>query len=146
MPRLRGGAGDDRAVPPARARRGTVAGKRPSRAVGCRARRRRDAVISLFDADPKTYVPHRLHGDDRSFIETNCYADVVIELLHASNRDPVAVLGGAVAVDFEGDQWTFFKPSSHELEELHGVDIHEMQPYRELPVQLAEQLQNGRTM
>ena len=103
-------------------------------------------MISLFDADPKSYVPHRLHGDDRVFRETNCYADVVIELLHASGRDPVAVLGGAVAVDFEGDQWTFFKPSAQELEQLHGVDIHEMQPYRELPAHIVEQLRSGRTV
>ena len=38
-----------------------------------------------------------------------------------------------MGVDFEGDQWTFFKPLPEELEPLFGIDIHEMQPYRPLP-------------
>ena len=37
------------------------------------------------------------------------------------------------AIDFEGDQWTFFKPPPEDLERLFGIDIHEMQPYRPLP-------------
>ena len=49
-------------------------------------------------------------------------------------------------IDFEGDQWTFFKPPPEDLERLFGVDIHEMQPYRPLPVQIAEQIEAGRTM
>ena len=38
-------------------------------------------------------------------------------------------------MDFEGDQWTFFKPPPEDLELLFGIDIHEMQPYRPLPLQ-----------
>jgi hypothetical protein len=49
-------------------------------------------------------------------------------------------------MDFEGDQWTFFKPPPEDLEALFGIDIHEMQPYRPLPVQIAEQIELGRTM
>jgi hypothetical protein len=49
-------------------------------------------------------------------------------------------------IDFEGDQWTFFKPPAEDLELLFGVDIHEMQPYRPLPVQIDEQLERGRTL
>jgi hypothetical protein len=49
-------------------------------------------------------------------------------------------------MDFEGDQWTFFKPPPEDLESLFGVDIHEMQPYRPLPEQIAEQLAVGRTI
>jgi hypothetical protein len=48
--------------------------------------------------------------------------------------------------DFEGDQFTFFKPPPDELELLFGVDIHEMQPYRPLPQQAAEQIEAGRTI
>jgi hypothetical protein len=49
-------------------------------------------------------------------------------------------------MDFEGDQWTFFKPPPEDLEHLFGIDIHEMQPYRSLPVQIAEQIELGRTI
>jgi hypothetical protein len=49
-------------------------------------------------------------------------------------------------MDFENDQWTFFKPLAVDLERLYGLDIHEIQPYRAIPGQVAEQLALGRTM
>ena len=102
--------------------------------------------VSLFGADPATYEPHSLHRPGRVYLETNCYADILVELLHARGDEPLAVLGFTVRTDFEGDQWTFFKPPPQDLEALFGIDIHEMQPYRPLPDQIAEQLAAGRTM
>jgi hypothetical protein len=102
--------------------------------------------VSLFGLDPATYVPHEIHRGERSYTETNCYADVLIELLHARGDEPLAAMGYVLRMDFEGDQWTFFKPASDELEALFGIDVHEMQPYRPLPEQIAEQLADGRTM
>jgi hypothetical protein len=55
-------------------------------------------------------------------------------------------MGFTVRMDFEGDQWTFFKPPPEDLERLFGIDIHEMQPYRPLPMQIAEQIRHGRTL
>jgi len=107
---------------------------------------RREHRASLTGRDPAGYVPHVLHGSDRSYRETNCYSDIVIELLHARGLEPLAAFGHLVRMDFEGDQWTFFKPPPEDLERLFAVDIHEMQPYRPLPVQIAEQLQRDRTM
>jgi hypothetical protein len=101
---------------------------------------------ALFHADPTTYVPHPLHGDNRTYRETNCWTDVLIELLHAGGHEPLAAMGAALRVDFEGDQWTFLKPSGDTLERLYGLDVHEMQPYRPLPLQAAEQLDAGRTL
>jgi hypothetical protein len=92
------------------------------------------------------YEPHVLHHPSRTYAETNCYTDVLIELLHACGYEPLATLGHLVASDFEGDQWTFLKPPPGDLDLLFGVDIHEMQPYRDLPAQIAEQLDAGRTM
>ena len=103
-------------------------------------------MVSLFGLDPRTYTPHALHGADRAYPENNCYVDIVIELLHARGDEPLAVLGHTVRTDFEGDQWTFVKPPPHDLEELYGVDIHEMQPYRPAPDQIAEQIADGRTV
>jgi Domain of unknown function (DUF1839) len=101
---------------------------------------------SLTGKHPAHYRPHRLHSESRSYAETNCYTDVIIELLNACGYEPLAAFGHLVRMDFEGDQWTFFKPPAEDLELLFGVDIHEMQPYRPLPVQIAEQLEAGRTI
>ena len=104
--------------------------------------------VSLFGHDPATYTPHPVHAaaSDVTYRETNCYADVLLELLHARGDEPLAAMGINVRMDFEGDQWTFFKPPPGDLERLFGVDIHEMQPYRPLPEQIAEQIAEGRTL
>ncbi len=106
----------------------------------------RRPLASLSGCDPRDYVPHALHSTARSYLETNCYTDIIIELLHARGYEPLAAFGHLVRMDFEGDQWTFFKPPPEDLEALYGLDIHEMQPYRPLPAQIAEQLQRGRTL
>jgi hypothetical protein len=103
-------------------------------------------LVSLLGLDPATYAPHEIHVGDRAYTETNCYTDIVVELLHARGDEPFAALGAAVRLDFEGDQWTFLKPPEDDLRRLFGIDIHEMQPYRPIPDQVAEQLVAGRTM
>lgn len=99
-----------------------------------------------MSAEPSTYAPHPLHAPDRAYRETNCYTDVLIELLHSRGYEPVAGLGHLVRTDFEGDQFTFFKMPQGDIETLYGVDIHEMQPVGALPDQIEEQLARGRTM
>jgi len=103
-------------------------------------------MASLFGLDPATYRPHELHTGERVYLETNCYMDVIIELLHARRDEPLAAMGTTVRLDFEGDQWTFFKPDPGDLERLFGIDIHEMQPWRPIPIQIAELLEAGRTL
>ncbi|HEY0278575.1 MAG TPA: DUF1839 family protein [Solirubrobacterales bacterium] len=104
------------------------------------------AFVSLLGLDPTAYETHLLHGADRDYPETNCYTDILVEFVHATGSDPVAMLGCVLPVDFEGDQWTFFKPRPEDVEALYGIDIHEMQPYRPLPDQIAEQIASGRTL
>ncbi len=94
-------------------------------------------MLSLSGREPTGYLPHALHRPARSYLEINCYADVIIELLHACGYEPLAAFGHLVRIDFEGDQWTFFKPPPDDLELLYGIDIHEMQPYRPLPEEIA---------
>jgi Domain of unknown function (DUF1839) len=103
-------------------------------------------MLSLLGLDPDTYRAHRLHDADRDYPETNCYTDILIELVHARAHEPIAALGGTVRTDFEGDQWTFFKPERQDLERLFGIDIHEMQLYRPLHEHFVEQLRHGRSM
>jgi hypothetical protein len=96
--------------------------------------------------EPTRYCPHPLHAPDRAYRETNCYTDVLIELLHSRGLEPLAGLGHLVRTDFEGDQFSFFKMPPSDLESLYGIDIHEMQPVGALPDQIARQLEQGRTM
>jgi hypothetical protein len=104
-------------------------------------------MVSLLGLDPETYVPHEIHTPGgRTYTETNCYSDILIELVHARGDEPLALAGFTVRMDFEGDQWTFFKPPPEDLEALFGIDVHEMQPYRPLPVQIAEQIADERTL
>ena len=103
-------------------------------------------IVSLFDLDPGTYRPHFLHSPERTYVETNCYTDILIEMLHARGDEPLAAMGITMRMDFEGDQWTFLKPFPEDLELLFGIDVHEMQPYRPLPEQIAEQIEADRTL
>jgi Domain of unknown function (DUF1839) len=102
--------------------------------------------VSLLGLDPASYRPHMLHAPERAYVETNCYTDILIELVHARGDEPLAMMGCVLRLDFEGDQWTFFKPLPEHVERLYGIDIHEMQPYRPLPQQIAEQIAAGRTL
>lgn len=76
--------------------------------------------------------------------EKNCYIDLWIGLLRSLAMEPLAMLGHTVAVDFEGDQWTFFKPPHAELRELYGIDVQEMTVWRPLADHLVEHLAAGK--
>jgi hypothetical protein len=101
-------------------------------------------VAVLPGLDPATYQRHALHAEDRVWVEKNCYIDVWIELIHASGLDPAAVLPFTVAVDFEGDQWTFFKPPHGELHDLYGLDVQELTVWRPLIEHAAHHLGEGK--
>ena len=103
-------------------------------------------MLSLFGLDPGRYTANALHQPDRTFPETNCYVDIWIELLHALSIDPASAMAFACRVDFEGDQWTFFKPPPEDLERLYGIDVHEMQLYRPIVDHVVEQLKAGRSI
>jgi hypothetical protein len=98
----------------------------------------------IFPLDPARYQRHLLHGSDRNWIETNCYVDVWIELLHAGGFDPIAALPFTLAIDFEGDQWTFFKYPLADLHELYGLDVQELAIWQPLVRHIEEQVTLGR--
>jgi hypothetical protein len=101
-------------------------------------------TLSLLSLDPASYQRHALHRGERAWLETNCYADLWIEVLAAYGFDPHAGLAFTLASGFEGDQWLFFKPPAAELEELYGVDVQELNIWRPLLDHLVEQLGRGR--
>lgn len=76
------------------------------------------------------YQTHHLHREDRVWVEKNCYVDVWIEALHSLGLDPTAMLGFTMGLDFEGDQWTFFKPPHGDLSLLYGIDVFELNVWR----------------
>jgi len=98
-------------------------------------------VLSL---DPRSYVRHRIHGEGRTWAETNCYVDVWIELLHALGCEPVAALPFTLGIDFEGDQWTFFKFPLGDLHALYNLDVQELAIWRPLVRHVEEQVEQGR--
>ena len=42
---------------------------------------------SIIDLNPSGYSRHFIHGDGRRWAETNCYMDVLIELIHSLGFD-----------------------------------------------------------
>ncbi|MFZ6757152.1 DUF1839 family protein [Undibacterium sp. Ji50W] len=90
------------------------------------------------------YQPHALHGADRAWAETNCYIDVWVEILHAQGLNPLACLPMVFANDFDGDQWTFYKPPHEDLYALYGIDVQELNVWRGLLSNASTQLERGR--
>lgn len=102
------------------------------------------SVHAFAAIDPTAYSPHALHRMERAWLESNCYIDVWIEVLHALDLDPYACLPHVLPVDFDGDQWTFFKPSHDDLFTLYGIEVHELNVWRPLIENVRAQLACGR--
>ena len=90
------------------------------------------------------YQRHPIHSGERIWAETNCYADVLIELIHGLGFEPSAALAFTLAIDFEGDQWTFFKFPHEDLLQLFGIEIQEFNPWHSLADHVAKQISLGR--
>ncbi|MBC3885702.1 DUF1839 family protein [Undibacterium griseum] len=102
------------------------------------------SISALPHIDPGSYQPHALHASDSAWPETNCYIDVWIEVLHAQQLNPLACLPVVFANDFDGDQWTFYKPAHEDLFQLYGMDVQELNVWRGLLENASEQLRRGR--
>ncbi len=102
------------------------------------------SALSLWQLAPETYQPHALHRSDRAWSESNCYIDLWVEVLHTLRRESLACLPFTLAVDFEGDQWTFAKPPLGDLFELYGVVVEELSVWKPLLAHCEEQLRLGR--
>ncbi|MGH9017789.1 MAG: DUF1839 family protein [Acidimicrobiales bacterium] len=87
----------------------------------------RRQVLAL---DPARYAPHRLHGADRNWTETNCWLDMMVEVLHVLGYEPLAAAAGTLSADFDGEQWPLFKFATEDLRALFGIEIDEMYVWR----------------
>ena len=99
---------------------------------------------TALDLNPTRYRRHPLHGDTVQWMEKNCYFDVWIELIHALGCDPIAIVPAVCALDFEGDQWTFYKPPHDELRELYGIEVTELNAWRPMLEHALEHLPAGK--
>jgi hypothetical protein len=102
------------------------------------------ARLNVLGLDAASYPRHMLHSDERVWVEKNCYVDIWIELIHAVGCEPLAMLPFTLAIDFEGDQWTFFKPPHDELRDLYGIDCQELNCWRPLIEHAQEHLAAGK--
>lgn len=102
------------------------------------------ARARVADLEAGAYARHAIHGVERTWLETNCYTDLVIEMVHGLGHDPVAMLAFTLGIDFEGDQWTFFKPPTGDVLDLYGLDIQELAIWRPVLDHVVEQVDAGR--
>ena len=101
-------------------------------------------VRALSGLDAANYKRSILHSDECDWLEKNCFVDIWIELIHALRLEPRALLAFVVAIDFEGDQWTFFKPPHDELRALYGIDVQELNVWRPLLEHALEHVAPGK--
>ena len=99
--------------------------------------------LRIAPLDASTYQRHAIHGEDRIWPETNCYTDLLIEVAHGFGHAPEAMLGFTLGIDFEGDQWTFFKPRPADLYALYGFDVQELALWKPLLEHVVEQVDRG---
>ncbi len=98
----------------------------------------------MADGSGPVVTRHPLHALDRAWPETNCYADLWIEVLAHLGHEPRAAFGFTVAQDWEGDHFTFFKPPLEDLEALYGLRVDEMAIYDDVPTHVERQVALGR--
>lgn len=107
------------------------------------------ATLSLTEAPANaavraaTHERHALHHPDRDWPQTNCYVDLWIELLATRGVEPEAMLGFTIAQDFDGDQFTFFKPRLADLELLYSVRVEELALYDRTEHHIERQIARG---
>jgi hypothetical protein len=110
------------------------------------ARPAASAVVVPLRAPREEHAPHALHQGERVWVETNCYIDLWIELLHGFGLDPRAGFAFTVTQDFEGDQFTFFKFPLEDLEALYGTQVQELAIYDSLEDRVLAQTLRGHTV
>ena len=83
-------------------------------------------------------------GDGTAWADSNCYADLWMSILRALRLDPTAVLAFFLTIDFEGDQWTFAKPSHGDLWSLYRIEVEELNVWESLADHVGMQVARGR--
>ena len=101
-------------------------------------------MTQILALAPNTYQRHLIHAGERRWAETNCYVDVLIEVLHSWGFEPIAALPFTLGIDYEVDQWGFFKFPHSDLFRLYGIEIQEFNPWRSMTEHIQHQVAQGR--
>jgi hypothetical protein len=101
-------------------------------------------IVARPQLVPESFERSVLHSDDRIWAEKNCYVDVWISVVHAARLAPMAMMSFTIAVDFEGDQWTFYKPAHTEITDLYGIDVQELTVWKPLLDHVIEHVGAGK--
>ena len=103
LPRLRPRADRAGAAARARPRPRRLARRGAARSWGCDERRRRRRTGQPARARPgRLRARTRCTRTDRVYPETNCYTDILIELVHARGDEPLAMMGCALGGRLRG--------------------------------------------
>ncbi len=103
-----------------------------------------NSANGILQLTASTYQPHSIHTNQRDWAETNCYVDVWIELLHSLGYQPIAAMPFTLGIDFEGDQWTFFKFQLSDLYELYNIEVQELAIWKPLLEHIEQQISLSR--
>jgi hypothetical protein len=101
---------------------------------------------AAWSIDAARYEPHALHCAQRGWAVSNCYVDLWIELLHHLGCEPRAAFAFTVTVDFEDDQWTFYKVPISDLAYLYGIVVQELNVWRPLDEHAIDHARLGRVL
>ena len=105
-----------------------------------------NSISQLAHLSPLDFEPHALHLAARDWTETNCWQDMMIEVLHGLDLDPVAPAAFTLSTDFEGSQWTLFKYPPEDLRALYGIDVAELYAWRPVIDHLETALTDGQIL
>ena len=105
-----------------------------------------NSILQLLQLDPDNYEAHPLHRLERDWTETNCWQDMMIELLHVLGLDPIAPAAFTLSTDSEGNQWTLFKYPPEDLRTLYGMEIAELYVWRPVIDHLEMSLEQGKLL
>lgn len=104
------------------------------------------STLQLVQLHPDEFEPHLLHRAERDWSETNCWQDMMIEVLHLLDLDPVAAAAFALSTDFEGSQWALFKYPPEDLRTLYGIEITELYVWRPVIEHLETAFKDGQLL
>ena len=100
--------------------------------------------LAVHSINVEQYQSHWLHTREATWRQSNCYVDLWIEILSSLKLNPVASFGFTLNIDFEGDQWTFFKVPLADLYTLYGIDVQELTIWHAVLEHIITQVQRDR--
>ncbi|WP_409484920.1 DUF1839 family protein [Arsenicicoccus dermatophilus] len=99
--------------------------------------------LDLGGLTQESFVPHRLHRDDRVWTQTNCYLDIWIEITAALGLPPEPLGVCALSAGTVPGAWAFLKPQTDDLRELYGLEVGEIALWRTVEQHVVDHLAAG---